>query len=101
MRLVTVLANDNSAILKPIPPQGRQPRSIWTFTPPKYFLNLNQFLPRAANLDLFDIHGKPPTPYWLMKLTVAALAEQHVMVILNNHCSTMGWCCSVTDGKVY
>jgi endoglucanase len=30
---------------------------------------------------------------------IAALAAQGVMTILNNHISTAGWCCSLTDGQ--
>jgi endoglucanase len=35
----------------------------------------------------------------IMDAVVAALAEAHIMVILDNHVSRADWCCSETDGN--
>ena len=34
-----------------------------------------------------------------MQAVVNALGEKNVMVILDNHVSTPGWCCSNDDGN--
>lgn len=37
--------------------------------------------------------------YDLFKLVIKELAKQELMIILNNHVSTAGWCCSNSDGN--
>ena len=48
----------------------------------------------AANPSL-----KGKTSMEVFDATVKALVKAGVMVILNNHISDAGWCCSVTDGN--
>eukprot|EP00411_Alexandrium_monilatum_P083199 CAMPEP_0175726924 /NCGR_PEP_ID=MMETSP0097-20121207/48516_1 /TAXON_ID=311494 /ORGANISM="Alexandrium monilatum, Strain CCMP3105" /LENGTH=514 /DNA_ID=CAMNT_0017034725 /DNA_START=83 /DNA_END=1624 /DNA_ORIENTATION=- len=48
----------------------------------------------AANPDLYGL-----TPLQVFDATVYALTAAGVMVILNNHVSSTGWCCTLTDGE--
>mmetsp|Transcript_38482 Transcript_38482/g.107230 ORF Transcript_38482/g.107230 Transcript_38482/m.107230 type:complete len:603 (-) Transcript_38482:94-1902(-) len=48
----------------------------------------------AANPELLDL-----TPLEVFDATVKALTAKGVMVVLNNHVSSGGWCCSLTDGE--
>ncbi|CAK9061890.1 Sodium/proton antiporter 1 (AtNHD1) (Na(+)/H(+) antiporter 1) [Durusdinium trenchii] len=59
----------------------------------------NVSVPRAkevlgANLDLLGL-----SPMEVFDKTVSALTDAGLLVILNNHVSSAGWCCSGSDGE--
>lgn len=48
----------------------------------------------AANPDL-----QRKSPMEVFDLTLEALTKEGLMVIVNNHVSSSGWCCSIDDGQ--
>lgn len=48
----------------------------------------------AANPQFKGLHAMA-----IMDAVIAALAQAHIMVILDNHVSRADWCCSETDGN--
>ena len=48
----------------------------------------------AANSQFKGMHAMA-----IMDAVVAALAQAHIMVVLDNHMSNADWCCSETDGN--
>ncbi|CAD7947965.1 unnamed protein product [Amoebophrya sp. A25] len=48
----------------------------------------------ARNIDLIDL-----TPMQIFDRTVEVLTQRKIMVFLNNHVSSSGWCCSIDDGE--
>lgn len=50
----------------------------------------------AANPDLTNLSA---TPFDLFDRSVASLTDRGLMVILNNHISSPGWCCTSEDGE--